>query len=138
MEYTRTQLESMKDIELSGLYDAGVDMAGSTLFMRHRDFLDRIADSCGVPIEPEERRLVVYGAFASAAPFYESRNGASFRTYIRRCARNALMTEARKLHTDKRKASMHEVSIDTEYWQKMIERKLAREWIMAGNGDGFL
>ncbi|MDO8508393.1 MAG: hypothetical protein Q7S27_01780 [Nanoarchaeota archaeon] len=123
-------LSSLDDLTLVSKYNEGLDVCSVILFQRHQDYLDTLAKNTVYLrfSDDEDKKSISYYTFAKSFARYTAYNGASFKTYIKRCVRNALLSEHRREHAEKREGDLHSLSLDSEFIKDKVEDKIYRLW----------
>ncbi len=120
----------LSDLELAALFNEGVREAAAILFSRHYEFLEHMShNTVDLPrTDHDDKRGIVYQTFVEAIPQYAGTNGASLRTYLKRCIKNDLLDTKRRMKAQKRRGELKTVSLCEEGVNAAVEERIFEVW----------
>ena len=123
--------QRLGDLELITLFKEGMREAATILFLRQYAFLEHLShNTVYLPrTELDDKRGIVYLAFVEALAQYCGRNGASLRTYLKKCIKNDLLDAKRRMQRQKRKGELKTVSLYSASVSAAVDDVLFHTWL---------
>ncbi len=129
-------LEERSDLDLIREYRRGNKEAAGVLYFRYEKAINHMSqNTVRLPrTTPQDKKGLVHMIFVNAFPMYKNKNKAGFLTYLKRCVKNGLLSEYKKLIAQKRQGELTTISLDSETGRRAVEQRSYQMWSLGYEG----